>query len=301
MGAPLDGVSWPGSVHVFARSGSSWTQQSTLHPDDPGPGYHFGISVSVAGDVAMFGALGASGPNGNAGAVYDFGRALDIGVACSADDECASGYCRDEVCCDSACDSPCRGCSVSGSEGTCGQLPKGAAGQPSCAPYLCDGQDEACPSSCITNDDCADEAVCDESSECAPPLAAGSSCTRADQCASGQCINGVCGLDEGDLCTSADECVSGYCLDGLCCAQASCLPYICGEAGQCRQTCESTAHCASGHTCSSAGQCLPAAVDESDDGCGCRQVGRGGPIRWAWLVAGLATAALGVRRQRRSW
>ena len=46
-----------------------------------------------------------------------------LALGCSADAECASGFCVDGVCCDSACDGQCSVCNVAGNVGYCtGQL-----------------------------------------------------------------------------------------------------------------------------------------------------------------------------------
>jgi len=42
-----------------------------------------------------------------------------IGLGCAANAECATGFCVDNVCCDSACDGQCSVCNVTGNEGYC--------------------------------------------------------------------------------------------------------------------------------------------------------------------------------------
>ncbi len=85
------------------------------------------------------------------------------GQACSGDGStCLSGFCADGVCCDAACNGGCDVCNVPGKEGTCTVATKGTAGTaPSCAPYVCDGKANACPTTCATLADCADGARCD--------------------------------------------------------------------------------------------------------------------------------------------
>jgi cysteine-rich repeat protein len=78
----------PGAVHVFTRSGSTWTQQAYLTASNPGQGNVFGISLALSADGSTL-AVGASsedsaatGVNGDqsnhaapqAGAVYVFTR-----------------------------------------------------------------------------------------------------------------------------------------------------------------------------------------------------------------------------------
>jgi hypothetical protein len=44
---------------------------------------------------------------------------LPLGADCTAADQCASGFCADEVCCTSACDLPDQRCDAPGREGQC--------------------------------------------------------------------------------------------------------------------------------------------------------------------------------------
>ena len=47
---------------------------------------------------------------------------LKKGQACTNDAQCASTFCTDGVCCEMACDAPCRYCARPGSPGTCGMV-----------------------------------------------------------------------------------------------------------------------------------------------------------------------------------
>jgi hypothetical protein len=66
-------------------------------------------------------------PDATAG---DPGKPLAEGCASNA--ECASGFCSDGVCCNSACDQPCYSCHTSGSYGTC--LPQLSGDDPTATP-----------------------------------------------------------------------------------------------------------------------------------------------------------------------
>ncbi len=58
------------------------------------------------------------------------------GVVCGAAGECASGFCKDHVCCNSACTDPCNSCAT----GTCTAV-KNAADNPECiAPMSCNNK-----------------------------------------------------------------------------------------------------------------------------------------------------------------
>jgi hypothetical protein len=66
---------YQGSAYVFARSGTSWTQQKQLAADDPGPVHGFGCSVALSGDTALVGASGDDvGTDKGQGAAYVFTR-----------------------------------------------------------------------------------------------------------------------------------------------------------------------------------------------------------------------------------
>ncbi len=78
VGADWDmiGINWQqGSVYVFTRTGSIWTQQAKLTASDGGEYYRFGHSVAVEGDVALIGAPESNvGGNPSQGAAYIFTR-----------------------------------------------------------------------------------------------------------------------------------------------------------------------------------------------------------------------------------
>lgn len=85
---PQNGVS-QNAAHVFRRTGTAWTLQSTLQPSHNEPRDSFGSSVAIAGDTVVVGAPGegssATGIDGdesdnsadNSGAAYVFVRAGD--------------------------------------------------------------------------------------------------------------------------------------------------------------------------------------------------------------------------------
>ena len=65
-----------GSVYVFTRSGSSWTQQAKLTASDGASGDLFGYSVAVSGDgsTAVIGAHGDDDRGIDSGSAYVFTR-----------------------------------------------------------------------------------------------------------------------------------------------------------------------------------------------------------------------------------
>ena len=61
-----------GSAYIFERSGSSWSQQAKLLPDDGSEGDHFGNSVSLYGDYALVGVKDDDDNGDNSGSAYVF-------------------------------------------------------------------------------------------------------------------------------------------------------------------------------------------------------------------------------------
>ena len=61
-----------GSVYVYTRSGTTWTQRAQVTPASAGVGDEFGISVALSGSTFAAGALDDDTRDGDAGAVYVF-------------------------------------------------------------------------------------------------------------------------------------------------------------------------------------------------------------------------------------
>jgi hypothetical protein len=79
VGAPLDDIganSDQGSVYVFVRSGTSWTEQQKLTAGDGAESDFFGYSVAISGETIVVGALFDDGAPGNEsqGSAYVFLR-----------------------------------------------------------------------------------------------------------------------------------------------------------------------------------------------------------------------------------
>lgn len=119
---------------------------------------------------------------------------------------CASGFCVDGVCCDSACDGACQGCSAaakgSGDDGICGNVAAGTV----CTPSTCD------PSSFAF----VPADVCDENGACIDGGPA-ESCLVSD---------GIC---QFDACHDLDGCQIYFAPDGHeCDADLTCNAGVCG-------------------------------------------------------------------------
>ncbi len=180
---------------------------------------------------------------------------------CAAGDECAAGFCVDGVCCDRACDGACDACAVAAgakADGVCSARARGTDGAPSCGATRCDGEGDACPSTCTADDVCAPGA----------------------RCLGGACTESSCSEDGLSLRTSG--------------ATRSCEPYRC-TTGACLERCSSGADCAPGSVCGTDARCGPAAAPAASEGSGCATRGEGDRAGGALLL--LAACAL-LRRRR---
>jgi hypothetical protein len=75
-----------GSAYVFARSGSTWTEQQKLIASDGAPGDFFGFSVAVSGDTILTGASNDDvGTNGNQGSAKIFQTKMTISKVIASD------------------------------------------------------------------------------------------------------------------------------------------------------------------------------------------------------------------------
>ena len=109
---------------------------------------------------------------------------LPNGSACDVAGSCQSGFCADQVCCDTACDTGCNVCSKA----------KGGATDGTCSALTC----------MVSDSECQTAASCDEASRSCTftAVADGTDCSGG-QCRSGACVpktialNGVGGGGDG--------------------------------------------------------------------------------------------------------
>jgi hypothetical protein len=182
------------------------------------------------------------------------------GTACGGPSECQSGFCVDGYCCDGGCPGSCDACNVAGSLGSCVPTPAGAFGSPSCAPYLCNGANTSCPSTCTSDASCAAGHYCNAQSQCVTKSLNGIACSAGNQCQSGNCIDGYCcntacggGCDACNVSGALGTCTVVPAGSG---GNPSCTPYVCnGANSSCPVSCTSDANCASGNYCA-AGACV---------------------------------------------
>jgi hypothetical protein len=179
---------------------------------------------------------------------------LGLGTACTHVNQCASGNCVDGACCNSACAGSCNSCAT----GTCTMLASGAAGDPSCTPYRCNGTAAACPTSCSNDAACVATAYCTAGGACQAKKSNGTACGSDNECTSAICVDGYCC---NSRCTGVcDRCNRSGAL-GMCVAAAlgstptspGCGAYACdGTAIACPpSSCGSSSNCVSGFTCQS--------------------------------------------------
>jgi len=65
---------WSGSVYVFIRTGTTWTQQAKLIASDGGVEDGFGYGISLVGDTALIGAIWDNDYGNHSGSAYVFTR-----------------------------------------------------------------------------------------------------------------------------------------------------------------------------------------------------------------------------------
>ena len=76
VGAPRDDDAGfdSGSVYVFVRSGTTWTEEAKLTASDAAAEDEFGVSVALSGDTALVGASGDDDAGSGSGSAYVFVR-----------------------------------------------------------------------------------------------------------------------------------------------------------------------------------------------------------------------------------
>ena len=159
---------------------------------------------------------------------------LGPGQACTGSAMCATGLCVDGVCCLTDCKGTCMSCAVSGSAGTCSNVPAGLPDASASIP-------------------CTGSSKCDGKGACT--LAAGQPCKAGGECTSGHCVDGVC-------CASA---CTGTCKS---CSVAG-SPGVCANVPQNKPDTSASIPCGGTKTCDGAGACKAAAGQPCAGGAAC--------------------------------
>jgi hypothetical protein len=269
IGSPFDSPvgAASGSTYVFARSGTTWTQQTKLAATDGSAVDFFGTSVALSAGLALSGAPGRDDRGSSSGAAYVFVPATGTnGDTCATGAECASGFCADGVCCDMACGGgdpgDCQACSVAAGaavDGTCapsaaGTVCRGAAGACDVA-ETCTGSSPACPADALVTQGttCRTAAgACDVAEACTGSSAA---CPTDQLVAGGTVCRSAAGAcDAAETCTGSSAACPA---DQLAAAGTVCRP----AAGACdaAETCTgSAAACPADRVAPAGGVCRPA-------------------------------------------
>lgn len=263
--------------------------------------------------------------------------ALANGVACQQNEQCLSGFCVENVCCDAACDEACTSCVgnvTGGKNGECGNVlsggedPQGICvddGTACGADGLCDGEgacrdnapqgtscgEDACDAAAVVSLECTGDGDCENVAvkNCAPYACDSNTtncltaCINNDDCSSGA----QCNPDTGE-CGNADAvCKDAFTVANADGSETSCKPYKC-QGGVCRELCDNSNDCADGYACQGS-KCVEQVADggagdaandvhvEQDKGCGCRNAGA--PVGKGAAAWLLALAASVAWRRRR--
>jgi MYXO-CTERM domain-containing protein len=269
-----------GAAYVFARAGATWTQLPKVFPSDSAAGDGFGTGVAVSGEEVIIGAEFGGGK----GAAYVYVPRKGQGDPCGTGAECASGFCVDGVCCDTACGGgatdDCQACSTTAGaaqDGTCCPVGDGALCQDgdactqtdTCQGGLCVGGN---PVSCLASDPCHAAGTCDPTTGLCPNptkpdgsvCSDGNACTQLDMCQAGACVAGAavqcpvpgpchdlgaCDPASG-TCSNPPKTDGAACDDGDACTQADTC-----QAGACTGGAPVT--CAASDECHDPGLCEP--------------------------------------------
>ena len=194
----------------------------------------------------------------------------NLGVTCTSSAECASTYCADGVCCNTACTGKCMACAAGNKQdtnpansGTCNAAKQGTnpgsqcvtSSDPCGEQNSCSGTPGQCaqgasgkscgPTTCVngnvTGKVCNGAGLCTAQTDvaCSPYVCKASACSSpcvADtDCETNYyCATGACVAksDNGKGCSAANACKSGFCADGVCCdSPCSGQCQACAETG----------------------------------------------------------------------
>jgi len=199
----------------------------------------------------------------------DAGGFLGLGDLCESGGDCASGFCSDSVCCDSACDSTCVACTetltgVMG--GVCAAISSGTDPDSECAveaSETCGVSDAGCNGNNISPG-CQ---LYDATTECAPLSCTAGLFSEARMCdGEGTCVAAITSTCDPYACNASND----GCLVS-CTAQSDCGAAYCDQFHQCvakktdGQVCSETYECDSGYCVD--GVCCDTLCGDECDAC----------------------------------
>jgi Galactose oxidase, central domain len=149
-----------------------------------------------------------------------------IGVLCTKNAECASGFCADGVCCDSACDRACEACSA--------KAKQGGRDEGKCGIALL-GSNPG--NRCLEGGTCSAAGTCDRGGSCKDDRTAVDAKGNASACGDYRCASGFCGKS----CVDVNDCNA---------------PAVCTQDGKCAQL-DNASSVPAGGSCAT----LPGAAD----------------------------------------
>jgi hypothetical protein len=133
----FNGSSTVASTDVYKVATNSWAADSPMVA--PVQGH---VAVVLGSNVLIAGGVNGS-TTVSASELYD----PSFSLSCSTASQCASGFCVNGVCCDTACNQGCGACNLPNKIGTCSPITSGTAcaddGNP-CTVDRCDGTSVAC-------------------------------------------------------------------------------------------------------------------------------------------------------------
>jgi len=138
-----DSGSESGSVYVFMRSGSTWTQQQKLSASDGAASDRFGKYLSLSGNNALIGAWGGDDGGSESGSAYVFVMLCD---ASTAPTNGGVGSCTNSLASGSTCQPTCNsGYTVSGTS----SCSAGTLTAATCSAVLCASDEYVSSHSCV--------------------------------------------------------------------------------------------------------------------------------------------------------
>jgi len=225
--------------------------------------------------------------------------ALADGQTCSKVDDCASGFCVDNVCCASGCTDLCEACAAAktgGVDGTCSLIPAHTDPDDECNPgaaqscngmgvcklsngETCTAADQCVSSNCV-DAVCCDTACGDKCHACTSALNGGEDGTCGfikagldpdEECAGAvQNCNGKgdCGTNDGYSCIDDGGCINGHCEDEICCdqdCQSTCTGGVLTDRDCSTGMCQVSSKKCGDYVCAEDGQsCLTKCADNDD-------------------------------------